>query len=195
MAGKYWIKLYSDRWLEGSIRLQPPVIRAVFIDLLCLATRFEGVIQVASGVAYTIEQLASLSGIRVADMRRALQELEKTGRIRRKNGIIYIKNWSKYQAVATEGSKETGVVFDKATGKLIVDNEVKRLFMDRLELTEGEFEMLKKEAEDYLVSTGRKYKDYRRFLWNNMKMLKWKVLKMRRKQGMQGSKFTEGVEI
>lgn len=193
MAGKYWIKLYSDRWLEGSIRLQPPVIRAVFIDLLCLATRFEGVIQVASGVAYTIEQLASLSGIRVADMRRALQELEKTGRIRRKNGIIYIKNWSKYQAVATEGSKETGVVFDKATGKLIVDNEVKRLFMDRLELTEGEFEMLKKDAEDYLVSTGRKYKDYRRFLWNNMKMLKWKVLKMRRK--LQGSKFTEGVEI
>jgi len=191
-----WIKLYAEKWLNGSIRLAEPVARAVFIDLLCLASKHDGLVQVIDGVPYTEEQLSSIVGVSKKELKDILLLLEETGRIKvRKNGIISIKNWSKYQVNLRDGKKDTGVIFDMQAGKLIVDAKVRKDFCDRLNITEEEFEYLKKDAEDYLVMSGRRYRDYRRFLWNNMRMLKWKLKKRQGRKEIKGKKFKEGVEI
>ena len=191
---KIWIKLWVDKWLEGSIRLQPPLVRAIFIDILCLASKGDGKVAVA-GVGLTDEQIAEVVGVDVDTVKEAINILIESGRlVRLKSGILKVKNWGKYQVQGKEQKKDNGVWYDKKAGKLVVSTEVKKQLMERFNLTEGELEFLIQDAELYLLSiNGGSYKDYRRFLVNNIKLRRWRLKKMRSSRKVEREqKFNEG---
>ncbi|RKZ19690.1 hypothetical protein DRQ17_00495 [bacterium] len=194
---KIWIKLWVDKWLEGSIRLQPPLVRAIFIDILCLASKGDGKVAVA-GVGLTDEQIAEVVGVDVDTVKEAINILIESGRlVRLKSGILKVKNWSKYQVQGKEQKKDNGVWYDKKAGKLVVSTEVKKQLMERFNLTEGELEFLIQDAELYLLSiNGGSYKDYRRFLVNNIKLRRWRLKKMRSSRKVEREqKFNEGKKL
>jgi len=194
---KIWIKLWVDKWLEGSIRLQPPLVRSIFIDILCLASKGDGKVAVA-GVGLTDEQIAEVVGVDVDTVKEAINILIESGRlVRLKSGILKVKNWGKYQVQGKEQKKDNGVWYDKKAGKLVVSTEVKKQLMESFSLTEGELEFLIQDAELYLLSiNGGSYKDYRRFLVNNIKLRRWRLKKMRsgRRYGRE-QKFNEGKKL
>ncbi len=194
---KIWIKLWVDKWLEGSIRLQPPLVRAIFIDILCLASKGDGKVAVA-GVGLTDEQIAEVVGVDVDTVKEAINILIESGRlVRLKSGILKVKNWSKYQVQGKEQKKDNGVWYNKKAGKLVVSTEVKKQLMERFNLTEGELEFLIQDAELYLLSiNGGSYKDYRRFLVNNIKLRRWRLKKMRSsRKSEREQKFNEGKKL
>jgi len=194
---KIWIKLWVDKWLEGSIRLQPPLVRSIFIDILCLASKGDGKVAIA-GVGLTDEQIAEVVGVDVDTVKEAINILIESGRlVRLKSGILKVKNWSKYQVQGKEQKKDNGVWYDKKAGKLVVSTEVKKQLMERFNLTEGELEFLIQDAELYLLSiNGGSYKDYRRFLVNNIKLRRWRLKKMRSSRKVEREqKFNEGKKL
>ena len=58
-----WLKLYTDGWLRGSIRVQlTPTERSIWADMLALASesRVRGTVCLSKGVPYPIDMLAAV---------------------------------------------------------------------------------------------------------------------------------------
>lgn len=67
MGRRTWIKIYTDKWLRGSLRKEEAMTRAVFVDLLALAGDSaygdSGTIKLADGVGFTDETIAGMLNI------------------------------------------------------------------------------------------------------------------------------------
>jgi hypothetical protein len=103
MSNRTWIKVYCDKWLEGTLREDSPDIRGVWIDLLVLAGggRYgdSGEIKLANGIGFTDKQIAEILKMKASLWRRAKQRFIDTERIKiSPKGAIQISNWSKYQS-------------------------------------------------------------------------------------------------
>lgn len=96
-----WIPLHIHKWLEGSTReeLQHDE-RAIFSDLLCLASKNGGYIgaNVDDGFPYSNSRLSKILDAPVELIERTLEKCIDTGKIERlKNGILRIVKWEDYQ--------------------------------------------------------------------------------------------------
>ena len=103
MGQRTWIKIYCDRWLNGSIREETPEVRGIWVDLLVLAGSGKygdsGEIKITDRVGYFDKQLADLLQISQQKWVACKKKLIQTDRVCIKNrNIIAIKNWSKYQS-------------------------------------------------------------------------------------------------
>jgi len=103
MGSRTWIKIYCDRWLNGSIRDETPEVRGIWVDLLVLAGSGKygdsGEIKITDQVGFLDQQLADLLQISVQKWVTCKKKLIETDRVWLKNrNIIVIKNWSKYQS-------------------------------------------------------------------------------------------------
>ena len=103
MGSRTWIKIYCDRWLNGTIREETPEIRGIWVDLLVLAGSGKygdsGEIKITDHVGFLDEQLADLLQIsrqKWASIKNKLIETDRV--IVKNNNIIAIKKWSKYQS-------------------------------------------------------------------------------------------------
>jgi hypothetical protein len=103
MGSRTWIKIYPDRWLDGSIREESLEVRAVFIDLLALAGSGRwgdaGVVKLTENHGYSYQDLSKIFGISVRKCKQIISSLIETDRISiDSRGIICITKWSKYQS-------------------------------------------------------------------------------------------------
>ena len=125
MGSRTWIKIYCDRWLNGTIREETPELRGIWVDLLVLAGSGKygdsGEIKITDQLGYSDSQLAEILQIsrqKWATIKKKLietdrimiknlnknegvmsQNLNKTrGVITKNSNIILINNWSKYQS-------------------------------------------------------------------------------------------------
>ncbi|MFP3897913.1 MAG: phage replisome organizer N-terminal domain-containing protein [Dehalococcoidia bacterium] len=103
MGNRTWIRIFCDKWLEGTLREEAIEIRGVWIDLLALAGagRYgdSGEIKLANGIGLTDRQFAEILGVSLRLWKRAKCRFENTDRIKvSKTGAISITNWSKYQS-------------------------------------------------------------------------------------------------
>ena len=103
MGSRTWIKLYCNKWLEGSIREESPLVRAVFIDLLALAGSGlygdVGEIKLQGGVGLSTNQLKTILHLTQQQWVATRDRLLKTDRIRiNSRGVISISNWGRYQS-------------------------------------------------------------------------------------------------
>jgi hypothetical protein len=104
-VGRYtWIKLYADKWLDGTIREETPAVRAAFVDLLALAGSGRygeaGVIKLARNIGLQDAQVAAVMEIPIDDWLAAKGRLIDSERIivDSESNIISICNWRKYQS-------------------------------------------------------------------------------------------------
>ena len=103
MGSRTWIKIYCDRWLNGSIREETPEVRGIWVDLLVLAGSGKygdsGEIKITDRLGYFDKQLAELLQISIQKWVACKKKLIQTERVCiENNNIIVIKNWSKYQS-------------------------------------------------------------------------------------------------
>lgn len=103
MGSRTWIKIYCERWLNGSIRDETPELRGIWVDLLVLAGSGKygdsGEIKITDRLGYFDKQLANLLQISVQKWVTCKRKLIQTDRVCIKNNnIIAIINWSKYQS-------------------------------------------------------------------------------------------------
>ena len=103
MGSRTWIKVYCDKWLEGTLREEVPAIRSVWIDLLTLAGggRYgdSGEIKLTNGVGYSDKQICEILTIKPSLWKKAKQRFLETERITiSPRGAISIIKWSKYQS-------------------------------------------------------------------------------------------------
>ena len=103
MGSRTWIKIYCDKWLNGTIRYESSEFRGIWVDLLVLAGSGKygdsGEIKITDQVGFLDEQLAGLLQISRQKWATMKKKLIETDRVIIKNGnIIAIKNWSKYQS-------------------------------------------------------------------------------------------------
>ena len=96
-----WIPLWVDKWLFGSTRIElEPAERAVWIDLLALASKDNGHIRANVGVPYSKEQLAGLLCIPLTLLESTIKKC-LTPQINKLNQLddnsLYIINWQEYQ--------------------------------------------------------------------------------------------------
>ena len=103
MGSRTWIKIYCDKWLNGTIREETPELRGIWVDLLVLAGsgRYgdSGEIKITDQVGFLDQQLADLLQISVQKWVACKKKLIETDRVEVGNGnAVVIKNWSKYQS-------------------------------------------------------------------------------------------------
>jgi len=103
MGRRTWIKIYSEKWLRGTLREETPATRGIWIDVLALAGDSfygdNGIIKFSKNMGFTDEQISDLLHITIQDWQTAKKRLIKTDRIKiNENNIISIINWSKYQS-------------------------------------------------------------------------------------------------
>ncbi len=102
MGSRTWVKVYCDKWLDGSLRDESPEIRGVWIDLLVLAGagRYgdSGEVKLSNSVGLTDNQIADILAISLSLWHQAKNRFLETERIRiTEKGVISIINWRKYQ--------------------------------------------------------------------------------------------------
>lgn len=99
---KRYIRLYTNEWLDGSIRSDlTPAERSVWGDLMTMAgiSRREGYIERSKGIAYSHVALASRFVIPLKLLDSCIAKCLNEGRLTAlKDGTYYITNWGKYQA-------------------------------------------------------------------------------------------------
>jgi DnaD/phage-associated family protein len=103
MGSRTWIKIYCDKWLNGTIREESLEVRAVWVDLLVLAGsgRYgdSGEVKITDRVGFLDQQLADLMQISVQKWVACKKKLVETDRVEvSENNIIRIKNWVRYQS-------------------------------------------------------------------------------------------------
>ncbi len=108
MTSRNWVKVYCNRWFEGSIRKETPELRSIWVDLLALAGRTgnNGVIRLpGTELGFTDLQLATIFNVPVELWLSIKARLanhpdgEHENRIRVNDcNKIEIINWGQYQS-------------------------------------------------------------------------------------------------
>lgn len=142
MSSRTWIKVYCDKWLEGTISEESISVRGVWISLLALAGNGKygdsGEIKALDGVGFNNNQVAAMLKISLNLWVATKKQLIKTGRIieqppqkpnenhcqppetpsKEKSQpppILVIVNWKKYQSEYERTSKYRSKDTAKAT--------------------------------------------------------------------------------
>lgn len=105
MARLFWIKIWTEEWLDGSIREQLTATeRSIWVDLLVMAgrSRNAGIIQSNPDLAYSHEYLAGRFKVSLKELEKALRHFQEQERIEENSAGIKIVNWAKYQEKKTE---------------------------------------------------------------------------------------------
>jgi len=94
-----WMPLWIDKWLLGSTRQElEPAERAVWIDLLALASKDDGWIRANEEMSYPARTLAGIFMLPEELLETTVKKCIKAGKLERfDDGIMRIINWSKYQ--------------------------------------------------------------------------------------------------
>lgn len=94
-----WIPLWVEKWLWGSTRLELTVEqRAVWIDLLAIASKEQGHVRANEGFPYPPEQLAGMLRISPELLNETIRRCVETGKLRtEEDGSLYVINWEEYQ--------------------------------------------------------------------------------------------------
>jgi len=94
-----WFPFWADKWIFGSVRIECTLEeRAIWIDLLSLASKDNGHIRANEDISYPIEQLAGMLMIPIDKLKSAIEKFIKIGKLKRdKNDTLYIIKWDKYQ--------------------------------------------------------------------------------------------------
>lgn len=121
MSRLFWIKIWTEEWLDGSIREQLSAIeRSIWIDILVMAgrSRNQGIIQSNPNLAYSHEYLANRFRVKVEELEEALKHFMIQERVKETKKGIEIINWDKYQSEYKRTRKEyqKGTVHDKSGG-------------------------------------------------------------------------------
>jgi len=101
MPRLFWVKIWTENWLDGSLREQmTPVERSIWIDLLVMAgrSRTPGIVQSNPDTPYSHQYLANRFNIPVKDLEVALKKFIEQERIHENTKGIEIINWDKYQS-------------------------------------------------------------------------------------------------
>jgi len=103
MSHRTWIKVYVDKWLEGTISEESISVRGTWISLLALAGNGKygdnGTIMAIDRVGFNDKQLSSILKISIKMWLVAKKRLQITDRILiTNNNVISIINWQKYQS-------------------------------------------------------------------------------------------------
>lgn len=94
-----WIPLWVEKWLWGSTRLElEHDERAIWIDLLVIASKDYGFVRANEDIPYLQKQLAGLLCCDEDLLNRSLEKCIKYKKIEKlKNGTLRIINWDAYQ--------------------------------------------------------------------------------------------------
>jgi len=106
-----WIKVYCEKWCEGSIRKESPLLRAAWIDLLAFVGWGKysdaGELKIAGEVGFTDKQISQMLVMPEADWAIQKARLIETTRIELfGENCIRIVAWAKYQALFWRANKE-----------------------------------------------------------------------------------------
>lgn len=125
MGRRTWIKVYSDKWLRGTINKESLEVKGAFISLLAMASdspyENKGEILITSDIGYTDEQYAKILNTSTSQWAEIKTILMNTQRISADtNNIIYITNWTKYQSEYERQKSYRGKLQSKVTKKVTV---------------------------------------------------------------------------
>ena len=103
MGSRTWIKIYCDKWIEGTLRQESLETRGIWIDLLALVGTGKygdtGELQLAPDVGFTDEQISGILKIPILLWSTTKELLVKTERISiNNNNSLHILKWDKYQS-------------------------------------------------------------------------------------------------
>jgi len=103
MASRTWFRIFSEPWLKGSIRQEPPEYRGLWVDLLALANSGmygdEGEIKLAEKIGLSDQQIAGILQVDLELWKNFKVRMIQTQRIRiEEDNIIVIEKWKKYQS-------------------------------------------------------------------------------------------------
>jgi hypothetical protein len=108
-----WIPLWVDKWLWGSTRHElNHDERAIFIDLMALASKDDGHIRANEQTPYPVEQLAGMLNASIELLKSTLSKCIKFSKITEKEGFYFINNWNEYRL--TGGYKRAVTALNKA---------------------------------------------------------------------------------
>ena len=105
MAAVEWIKLdvglFGNRKIKQIAAMKKgDTLIVIWLKLLILAANSEcGELSIAKGLPYDAETLAPEINKPLATVREALETFKRYGMIEDINGVLFIKNWEKYQNV------------------------------------------------------------------------------------------------
>jgi len=102
---KFWFPWWPDKWIFGSIRVECTIEeRAIWVDLLSLASKDNGYIRANEETPYPIEQLAGMLMVpqdilaNAIDKFIKLKDKDGNGKLTKtKYGTLYVTKWEKYQ--------------------------------------------------------------------------------------------------
>jgi len=96
VSSRTWIKIYCDKWLDGSISGEPIHVRGIWVSLLALAGNGKygdsGIIKALEGVGFNDKQLAAMIKVSLQMWLSAKKRLIETGRITVSTDIFNDKN-------------------------------------------------------------------------------------------------------
>jgi hypothetical protein len=181
-----WIPLWVDKWLWGSTRIElSHEERAIFIDLLALASKDNGFIRANETVPYPIEQLSGMLRASSELVSQTIKKCIKFDKLTDNSGILFVNNWQEYQltggykrAVTASSKAETAYPSSSMSmsSSLLIFNILKGEYEG---VTEADIEKwmlaypacdvrteLLKSAEWLKANPDKKKKNYRRFIVN-----------------------------
>lgn len=103
--GRTWIRIYCDKWLEGTLREESLELRGAWADLLALAGSGKysttGEIKLTGNLGLTDDQLASILHTSLGTWSAIKDRLIETARIAADpdTNILTILNWNVYQPI------------------------------------------------------------------------------------------------
>jgi len=103
VGSRTWIKVYCDKWLEGTLRQESLELRGVWIGLLTLAGSGRygdtGEVKLASNMGMNDSQIAAILSVDEEVWKRAKEQLIHSERISVTDGnVIHVSNWNRYQS-------------------------------------------------------------------------------------------------
>ncbi len=135
VSDQFWFPWWPDKWIFGSIRIECTLEeRAIWVDLLSLASKDDGYIRANEEMPYPVDQLAGMLRIPEETLNNAIEKFislkDKQGKgklTRTKEGTLYVTKWEKYQfsesyhRVQKHREKEDDIPV--SNGKLLQRNE------------------------------------------------------------------------
>lgn len=103
--GRTWIRIYCDKWLEGTLREESLELRGAWADLLALAGKGQysntGEIKFSQKLGFSNDQITNILGTTADTWERLKERLVETQRITcdPQTNIIVVLNWPVYQPI------------------------------------------------------------------------------------------------
>lgn len=99
IAERPWFPFWVDKWIFGSMRIECTLEeRAIWIDLLSLASKDDGYIRANEETPYPMKQLSGMLMIPEEKLENAIKKfIEKDKLAENSKGILYVRTWGKYQ--------------------------------------------------------------------------------------------------